>query len=127
MKAFFKVLLISAIVLSCFVWFWLRAKPQIVVTPAKALIDEPVEISVVNLSAHENITLEASCKDNNAWISRATFQANDKGVVNVAKQAPISSSYSGIDSMGLFWSIKPPTREILQRSGPLNTGLPQIN
>ncbi len=122
MKPFFIVSLLATVILSCFVWFWLRAKPQIVVTPARALIDEPVEISVVNLAAHENITLEASCKDkdNNTWISCATFQADDKGVVNVAKQAPTTGSYSGIDPMGLFWSIKPPTREILQRSGPLN-------
>lgn len=123
MKTFFKVLLIGAIILSCFVWFWLRAKPQIVVTPAKALIDEPVEISVVNLAAHETITLEASCKDkdNNTWASRATFQADDKGMVNIAKQAPISGSYNGVDPMGLIWSIAPADTEVLKRTGVLNT------
>ena len=83
------------------------------ITPAKTLIDKPIEISISNLAAHEKITLEASCKDkdNNTWISRATFHANDKGVVNVAKQPTTSGSYNGVDSMGLFWSMVPTNKK----------------
>ncbi|MFH0898369.1 MAG: acyl-CoA thioesterase/BAAT N-terminal domain-containing protein [bacterium] len=73
------------------------------------MIDQSVDISISNLAAHEQVTLETSCKDkdNNTWLSRATFKADDKGMVNVATQAPISGSYEGIDPMGLFWSMTP--------------------
>jgi dienelactone hydrolase len=83
--------------------------PKILITPEKPLLDQPLEIIVSQLAAHEQVTLEASCKDkdNNIWLSRAIFKANDKGVLNVVTQAPISGFYHGIDPMGLFWSMIP--------------------
>ena len=113
MKPFFIALPLAVIILACIVFLWQKSKPKILVTPAKALIDVPVEISISNLSPHEHIALEASCKDkdNNVWISHVTFQANDKGVVNVATQAPFSGSYKEIDPMGLFWSMTPTNRK----------------
>lgn len=77
--------------------------PQIVVKLEDALLDEPVEIVISNLPAKVPITLESSIKgkNNNVWVSRATFQANDKGIVNVAAQAPLSGSYKGIDRQQL--------------------------
>ncbi|MFA6527686.1 MAG: alpha/beta fold hydrolase [Candidatus Babeliales bacterium] len=108
-KIFLAILLLSAITISSGVFFWPKAKPIITATPEKNLIDEPIEIVISHLKPHEQVIIEASCKDkdNNAWLSRATFQADDKGIVNVAKQAPTSGSYNGIDPMGLFWSMTP--------------------
>ncbi len=109
MKAFFIVLLLVTIVLFFCVFLWMRNKPKIQVIPQKAVVDQMINISISNLVAHEQVALETSCKDkdDNIWLSRATFKADDKGMVNVATQAPISGSYKGIDPMGLFWSMTP--------------------
>jgi dienelactone hydrolase/RimJ/RimL family protein N-acetyltransferase len=87
--------------------------PKIEVSKQYALIDERIEISISNLAAQETITLEALCrdKDNNTWTSHATFEADSNGIVTLAKQAPISGTYSGIDPMGLFWSMASPNKE----------------
>ena len=100
-----------------YVLFKIKSSLHIVVTPEKALIDEPVEICVTNLTPNAQVTLEAACKnkDNDIWKSYATFQADDKGIVNVAKQAPIEGTYKGIDAMGLIWSMAPTDREILKK------------
>ena len=122
-KMIHYVLIFSVIIIMGVTLFWLKSTPNIFVTPEHPLIDEPVEILISKLPANQQIIIEASCKDkdNNAWTSRATFQTDDKGVVNVAKQAPISGSYSGIDPMGLIWSIAPADTEVLKRTGVLNT------
>ncbi len=112
-KMIHYVLIFSVIIIMGVAFFWLKSVPKIVVSSEKALIDEPVEISISNLSANELVTIEASCKDkdSNIWISHATFQADEKGIVNVAKQAPLSGSYNDIDPMGLFWSMMPANKE----------------
>ncbi len=122
-KIFNAALLLSTIILLSVLFFWLKGTPKIVVTPEHPLVDESVEIVISNLPANQQIIIEASCKDkdNNAWTSRATFQTDDKGIINVAKQAPIEGSYKGIDPMGLVWSIAPADKEVLQRTGALNT------
>lgn len=113
-KTFFIVLLLGPIILLGIVFIWMKKTPKILITPQKALLDEPIEISVSNLSPHEYITLEALCKDkdNHKAISRAIFQADENGVVNVAKQAPTSGAYNGVDPMGLFWSMAPTDKDV---------------
>lgn len=106
-----SVLVATLTTLKVFNW---RNAPKITVTPEKALIDVSVEIIVSNLGTHEQITLEAMCKDkdNNTWLSRANFQADDKGIINAATQASISGSYTGVDPMGIFWSMSPIDKKI---------------
>jgi dienelactone hydrolase len=115
------------------IFLWLKNAPHISVRPEKALLDQPIEIVISNLSAHQQITLEASCKDKdgNPWKSQATLQADDKGIVNVAKQAPITGSYKGIDPMGLFWSMAPtskdPSKNTFMSFCTLNIGEAQLS
>jgi len=117
-KTFFIILLLGTTILLVSVFLWLRATPIITVTPEKALIDQPVEILISNLKPLEHIKLEASCKnkDNDTWVSHATFQADDNGIVNVSKQASISGSYNGVDPMGLFWSMMPIDKDLSKRT-----------
>ena len=125
-KTFYVTFLLGTFILVSSIFFWIRCTPKIVVTPEHPLVDESVEIVISNLPANQQIIIEASCKnkDGDIWKSYATFQADDKGAVNVAKQAPISGSYSGIDPMGLFWSLtqtdKDPFKNTLKAQGTLN-------
>lgn len=84
-------------------------EPHITIKSDQALIDQPVEIIISDLKPHEQIKIQAQCKnvDHNLWQSEALFEADDQGVINVAKQAPISGSYQKIDPMGLFWTMTP--------------------
>ena len=43
----------------------------------------------------------------NLWTSAATFRADARGRVVVARSAPLPGSYRGRDAMGLFWSMRP--------------------
>ncbi len=119
---------VSIVIIAGLAYHWTRCTPTICVVPEKALVDEPIAIFISNLAPNAQITLEASCKnkDNDVWKSFATFQADDKGVVHVAKQAPISGSYKGIEPMGLFWSLTPtdkdPSKNTLMAQGTLNPG-----
>lgn len=82
------------------------AKLSIDVTPQPARFDEIVTIRLRDLQPGQPLILRASMQDERArtWTSCATFVANGQGSVNLAADAPITGSYSGVDPMGLFWS-----------------------
>lgn len=82
---------------------------MISVEPASALIDEPLIIQFTGLTPKSRVTLSMKTTDagNVTWSSSATFIANHKGILNLAEQAPTKGSYSGLDAMGLLWSMRP--------------------
>ncbi len=123
MIKYYKILLLGIIILLSIIFFWRKFMPKITVLPKKALIDIPVKISISNITANEQITVKASCKDKNkdTWTSQATFQANDKGSVNIAKQSPLAGTYNGIHPMGLLWSMAPIDKKIQHFSFDKNT------
>jgi dienelactone hydrolase len=112
-KLMVSITITAIMALGIFLWAQ-QSKPKIKVSRQYALIDECIEISISNLAAQEVITIKASCqdKDHNTWVSQAIFEADDAGVVNLTKQAPISGTYKKVDSMGLFWSMAPIDRKI---------------
>lgn len=80
------------------------------VIPERSLFDSVIDISLENLPAHAYVVLSASLKDEkgNPWFySEAVFEANEHGIVNLATDPSISGFYTGVDSMGLFWSMRP--------------------
>jgi dienelactone hydrolase len=83
--------------------------PRLEITPEHALMDEPVRIRVLGCSPHQRVTLTAQMTDDGGrqWISRATFEADAEGTVDLAGHAPLDGSYAGCDPMGLFWSMTP--------------------
>lgn len=117
MTKIIRILILSVVIVAVFVLFKIKSSPHIVVIPEKSLLDQPVEITVTNLKPNSQVTIEAVCKnkDGDQWKSYAIFKADNKGIVNVAQQSPIEGSYKGIDSMGLFWSMKPTDTEILKK------------
>ncbi|MFE9745383.1 acyl-CoA thioester hydrolase/BAAT C-terminal domain-containing protein [Saccharothrix saharensis] len=77
---------------------------EILVNPRRAPLDTELDIRVVDLLPDQLVTLRASTGDH---ASSAVFRADDRGVVDLTRHAPLSGSYSRIDPMGLFWSMTP--------------------
>ncbi|MFD1084041.1 acyl-CoA thioesterase/bile acid-CoA:amino acid N-acyltransferase family protein [Micromonospora andamanensis] len=79
------------------------------VSPAVALADEPVRVRVRGLAARERVVVAAEAHDHagHLWRAEVTFVADANGVVDVSRDAPVEGSYSGVDPMGLFWSMDP--------------------
>jgi dienelactone hydrolase len=80
---------------------------MIVVDRPVALIDAPITIELRGFAPREAVTMTATMTyaDAARWQSRATFTSDDDGRVDVARQAPVSGMYDGVDAMGLFWSM----------------------
>ncbi|GGP16342.1 acyl-CoA thioesterase/BAAT N-terminal domain-containing protein [Oceanobacillus neutriphilus] len=85
-------------------------KPQISVSAVKSLVDVPVDIAISGVKPGQEITIRAervTGSKNYLYLSSfATFIADSDGKVDLNNQAPINGSYSGIDGMGLFWSLE---------------------
>src|SRR5215469_3991074 len=80
--------------------------PRIVVRPRVALRDTPVTIQLLGFAAGQEITLRAGCDLMHVrWESSATFRADADGMVDIATQAPLAGTYTGVDAMGLLWSM----------------------
>jgi dienelactone hydrolase len=72
------------------------------------IVDEVVNMRVTGLTADSAVTIRARAVwFGKAWRSVATFQTDDRGTVDLSKQAPIKGTYSGVDAMGLLWSMEP--------------------
>ncbi|MCE7980749.1 MAG: hypothetical protein DYG89_06110 [Caldilinea sp. CFX5] len=81
--------------------------PQLLLTPATAPVDEPIAIRVIGLQASEEVTIAAALSDDDGkrWQAQARFRADEHGVIDLTTQPPLAGSYSGVDGMGLFWSM----------------------
>ncbi|MGW2700884.1 acyl-CoA thioesterase/BAAT N-terminal domain-containing protein [Streptomyces sp. NPDC001340] len=75
-----------------------------------ALADQAVHLRVSGLEPHDEITVgsAATAYDGKVWHGRATFTTDDDGVVDLSTTRPVSGTYSMVDGMGLFWSMRPP-------------------
>jgi len=106
MKAFFSFL-------SIFVVFSLSGDIQLRMDPEIAYLSEPLAFLITGLKENEEVALVASLKDEKGrrWHSQARFRADRNGVVDLSKQAPLQGTYSGIDPMGLFWSMELDAKE----------------
>ncbi|AFG36859.1 acyl-CoA thioesterase/BAAT N-terminal domain-containing protein [Spirochaeta africana] len=77
--------------------------------PDNSRIDEKIILSIHGSESGEKVEVQFQTADNNGdlWQSRATFSANENGIVDFGSAAPQSGSYSGVDPMGMFWSMEP--------------------
>jgi len=74
-----------------------RESAKLVVSPARALVDEPVDVRVTGLRPRRKVTLVASARDRlgKGWRSRLVFTADRRGAVGTHS------------NMKLFWSMRP--------------------
>ncbi|XP_066271828.1 acyl-coenzyme A thioesterase 2, mitochondrial-like [Branchiostoma lanceolatum] len=85
----------------------LSSQVQLLVTPAKALVDDKVDITVERLAPRQPVTLHARLVEGTArFQSYAHYRADDTGRVVMAKQPSLGGLYKGVDQMGLFWSMQ---------------------
>lgn len=75
---------------------------EILVTPRRAPLDAVLDVRVVDLPPDERVVVSASTGD---WSSAAVFLADERGVVDLTRHAPVEGGYQGVDPMGLFWSM----------------------
>ncbi|MFD1151923.1 acyl-CoA thioester hydrolase/BAAT C-terminal domain-containing protein [Saccharothrix hoggarensis] len=77
---------------------------ELLVSPLSAPLDTSLRIVVSGLSPDERVTVCASTGDRAA---EAVFLADERGVVDLTRHAPVEGAYSGVDPMGLFWAMAP--------------------
>jgi dienelactone hydrolase len=58
------------------------------------------------------------------WSSQADFTADERGVVDLVRDVPVSGTYDAVDPMGLFWSMQTTEPHVLLTpTGPLSVTL----
>ena len=98
------------------------------VTPPRVPIDESAVIKASGLKPGERVTIRAELVDgaDHAWSSKAEFVADEHGVVDVSKQAPVAGSYKSISAMGLVWAMMPETKDANAYQPPKQLGAQTI-
>jgi dienelactone hydrolase len=94
---------------------------SITVSPAVALMDQPVRVTMAGLGADRPMTVTATAKDvvGVTWSSSAEFRASGDGTLSL-DQAPLGGSYSGANPMGLFQFMAPDDPRPLGFGSPLS-------
>ncbi|XP_062973708.1 acyl-coenzyme A thioesterase 1-like [Elgaria multicarinata webbii] len=82
--------------------------------------DEPVVISVEGLRPEQEVTLRASLRDETGELfdTRAFYRADIDGYLDLSRSPALEGgSFSGLEPMGLLWSLKPqnPFRRLVKR------------
>ncbi|XP_026166403.1 peroxisomal succinyl-coenzyme A thioesterase-like isoform X1 [Mastacembelus armatus] len=79
------------------------------VQPTRGLMDEKFVVLVQNVLPGSQLTVRAfhRCEDGHSWEAFAHYNANTSGTVNVAEDLSLGGTYSGVEPMGLLWSLRP--------------------
>ncbi len=87
-------------------------RPAIEAAPAQGLIDEPRRIVVSGLAPDEIVAISAVTEraSGQTWMSQATFMADEAGVVDLSRDAPVGGDYAEVSATGLIWSQQPEIR-----------------
>lgn len=75
---------------------------------ARCLFDEPVQVKVTGLRSRQAVTMKARSTNEKGLVfsSSAIYRADGSGVVDLERDPSISGTYSGVEPMGLMWSMK---------------------
>src|SRR2546421_686211 len=83
-------------------------QPPRIVAPDAMLRDQPPAIRIEGLKpASEYIVRgEYMSRAGTIWRSDTPFKANDQGIIDLTTMAPVSGVYSGVDPLGILWSME---------------------
>lgn len=104
-----------------------RRAVSVAVAPTAGLADERVETRVAGLGPGQAVTLRAVAADERGCLfqSCAHYRANSRGELHLGTDASHGGDYTGVEPMGLFWSLAPAGMERpYQRLVPRSTGTP---
>ncbi|XP_068427725.1 acyl-coenzyme A thioesterase 1-like [Clinocottus analis] len=75
---------------------------------ARCMFDEPVQLKVDGLRSRQVVTLRARTTDDKGVVFRssATYRADGSGGVDLQRDPSLSGSYTGVEPMGLLWSMR---------------------
>ncbi|XP_053141325.1 acyl-coenzyme A thioesterase 1-like [Hemicordylus capensis] len=90
-----------------------RGAVTVSVTPAAGLADQPARIAVWGLKPLQEVTLRALVANEHGSLfdSCAHYQADHQGEVDLSVDLSQGGDYTGLEPMGLFWSLSPAAME----------------
>jgi dienelactone hydrolase len=102
-----KNLLFSLLVFSCSIGVPAQSAAPTINAPDAALHSAPFTVMVSGLTPNAQYTLrtEMISPAGTIWRSEVQFRSGASGTVDLSKDAPVSGSYSGVDSTGPMWSM----------------------
>ncbi|XP_042337362.1 acyl-coenzyme A thioesterase 2, mitochondrial-like, partial [Plectropomus leopardus] len=79
------------------------------VHPSRGLMDEKFVVLVQNVCPGSQLTVRAlhKCEDGHSWDAFGHYIADATGTVNVSEDPSLGGTYSGVEPMGLLWSLRP--------------------
>jgi nucleolar protein 56 len=82
------------------------------VAPRAALIDDELALELHDLPGNREVTVTARTTsswndDSTTWSASASFVSSSEGIVSLHGDPPVEGDYSGVDPMGLFWTMTP--------------------
>ncbi|XP_071314712.1 peroxisomal succinyl-coenzyme A thioesterase-like isoform X2 [Trachinotus anak] len=79
------------------------------VQPSRGLMDEKFVVLVQNVPPGFQLTIHAlhQCEDGHSWEAFGHYTADATGTVNVSENPSLGGTYSGVEQMGLLWSLRP--------------------
>uniref|UniRef100_A0A3B5Q2D1 Acyl-CoA thioesterase 15 n=1 Tax=Xiphophorus maculatus TaxID=8083 RepID=A0A3B5Q2D1_XIPMA len=83
--------------------------PILSVRPSRALVDEAFEVLVENLPPVSPFTLRSllHSEDGDDWEAYGRYVSDHSGRVSVSEDLSFGGTYSGMEPMGLIWSLRP--------------------
>jgi pimeloyl-ACP methyl ester carboxylesterase len=85
------------------------ASPTLHPAQATRQVDDALQLVLTGLPPCARARIDAHFVDDAGmtWRSRAVFQADADGIVDVSRSASIDGSYIGVEPRGLYWSAAP--------------------
>ncbi|XP_065258797.1 acyl-coenzyme A thioesterase 5-like [Emys orbicularis] len=86
-----------------------RGAATVAVEPAAGLADEPVATKVLGLAPGQRVTLRGLVVNEQGCLfdSCAHYLADSRGEVDLSRDTSQGGDYTGVEPMGLFWSLSP--------------------
>ncbi|KAM3588094.1 uncharacterized protein V6R79_021154 [Siganus canaliculatus] len=83
--------------------------PLLSVHPVRALVDELLTVTVENLDPGSAVTLHSlhQSEDKDYWEAYGHYVSDHRGSVSVSEDFSFGGTYTGKESMGLVWSLRP--------------------
>jgi len=100
------------------------AAQTINVSPQKVMMDQAAVVKVSGLAPNEHAIVRAELTDGGGqqWASQAEYAADENGVIDVSRSAPVAGSYKELSPMGLVWSMMPASKHVSTYQSPRDLG-----